>query len=184
MPPDTARPRPGTPAAQMPDQVPPDVVAERYQRLVELTERVALAQNQALVGRTVEVLLGQAQGRKDAETDRVSGRAADNRLVHLRLPDQAHATSADAAGADSAGADATRADADRPRPGDLVRVRVTHAAPHHLVADSGAVGGLFEVRRTRAGDAWAGLVGSGGSGHAHPPAGGAPVSLGLPLVRA
>ncbi|MCL2090661.1 MAG: tRNA (N6-isopentenyl adenosine(37)-C2)-methylthiotransferase MiaB [Micrococcales bacterium] len=159
-------PRPGTPAADLPHQVPPDVVAERYARLVELTEREALAQNQALVGRTVEVLLGQAQGRKDAATDRVSGRAADNRLVHLRLPDLA--------------------DADRPRPGDLVRAQVTRAAPHHLVADSGATGGPFEVRRTRAGDAWAGQFGPtdhpGGLGRRA--AGQAPVSLGLPLVRA
>jgi tRNA-2-methylthio-N6-dimethylallyladenosine synthase len=37
-----------------------------------------------------------------------------------------------------------------PRPGDVVTVEVTYAAPHHLVAD-GAYGG---VRRTRAGDAW------------------------------
>lgn len=156
-------PRPGTPAADLPDQVPPDVVADRYARLVALTEREALAQNQALVGRTVEVLLGQAQGRKDAETDRVSGRAADNRLVHLRLPDRADGD-------------------DRPRPGDLVRAKITHAAPHHLVADSGATGGLFEVRRTRAGDAWAGLLSP--AAQVHPPTGGASVSLGLPLVRA
>ena len=33
---------------------------------------------------------------------------------------------------------------------DLVRTRVTHAAPHHLVADDAPI----EVRRTRAGDAW------------------------------
>jgi len=159
-------PRPGTPAADLPDQVPPDVVAERYRRLVELTERISLEENQALVGREVEVLLGQP-GRKDAATDRVSGRAADNRLVHLALPDSARA-----------------GDADRPRPGDLVRAQVTQAAPHHLVADSGATGGLFEVRRTRAGDAWAGLVGSGGSVvHAGTSVGRVPVSLGLPPVR-
>src|SRR5437660_8770951 len=33
--------RPGTPAADMPDQVPPVLVAERYQRLVDLVEDVA-----------------------------------------------------------------------------------------------------------------------------------------------
>ncbi|MCL2454361.1 MAG: tRNA (N6-isopentenyl adenosine(37)-C2)-methylthiotransferase MiaB [Micrococcales bacterium] len=168
-------PRPGTPAADLPDQVPPEIVAERYARLVEVTESSALAENQALVGSTVEVLLAAGRGRKDAETDRLSGRAADNRLVHLGLPPDL-------------------AEADRPRPGDMVRVEITRAAPHHLVADSATVGGLFEVRRTRAGDAWAGSTGAGGTevgtagcgAHGHEPRGGArlPVSLGLPLVRA
>src|SRR5205807_10495557 len=37
--------RPGTPAADMPDQVPPHVVAERYQRLVDLVEDVAWTEN-------------------------------------------------------------------------------------------------------------------------------------------
>jgi len=36
------------------------------------------------------------------------------------------------------------------RPGDMVEVAVTYAAPHHLVAD----GAVRSVRRTRAGDAW------------------------------
>ncbi|MCL2423689.1 MAG: tRNA (N6-isopentenyl adenosine(37)-C2)-methylthiotransferase MiaB, partial [Micrococcales bacterium] len=125
-------PRPGTPAATMSDQVPPQVVTERYDRLVAVTEHAALTGNQALVGHSVEVLLGQP-GRKDEATARVSGRAADNRLVHLGVPDTPEV---------------------RPRPGDVVRAQVTRAAPHHLVADSGLDGGLFEVRRTRAGDAW------------------------------
>ena len=36
------------------------------------------------------------------------------------------------------------------RPGDMVTVEITYAAPHHLVAD----GAIRSVRRTRAGDAW------------------------------
>jgi tRNA-2-methylthio-N6-dimethylallyladenosine synthase len=36
------------------------------------------------------------------------------------------------------------------RPGDMVTVEITRAAPHHLVAD----GGVLAVRRTRSGDAW------------------------------
>ena len=75
--------RPGTPAASMPEQVPPDVVADRYQRLVDVVEDVAWAENRALVGTEVEVLLGVGEGRKDEHTHRVSGRARDNRLVHL-----------------------------------------------------------------------------------------------------
>jgi tRNA-2-methylthio-N6-dimethylallyladenosine synthase len=37
------------------------------------------------------------------------------------------------------------------RPGDMVTVEVTYAAPHHLLAEGAVLG----VRRTRAGDAWA-----------------------------
>ena len=119
-------PRPGTPAASMPDQVPPDVVAERYARLVEVVEASSLAGNRALVGTTVEVLVTEGEGRKDAATHRISGRARDGRLVHA------------AAGTDV-------------RPGDVVETVVTYGAPHHLVAD----GPLARHRRTRAGDAWA-----------------------------
>ncbi len=124
--------RPGTPAADMPGQVPPDVVRDRYQRLVEVCEDVAWAENRAFVGREVEVLTAVGEGRKDGDTRRLSGRARDNRLVHFSVPDGAA----------------------RPRPGDMVTVGVTYAAPHHLVADSGLAGGAFAVRRTRAGDAY------------------------------
>jgi len=124
--------RPGTPAAGMPDQVPPEAVAERYGRLVELQERISWEENRRKEGSDVQVLVSAGEGRKDGATRRVSGRAPDNRLVHLAVPP----------------------DADPPRPGDVVRVRVTYGAPHHLVADSALSGGPFEVRRTRAGDAW------------------------------
>ena len=36
------------------------------------------------------------------------------------------------------------------RPGDMVSVEVTYAAPHHLVSDAP----VMAVRRTRSGDAW------------------------------
>jgi len=52
---------------------------------------------------------------------------------------------------------------------------VTRAAPHHLVADSGVLGGLFTVRRTSGGDAWAALQDTPGSGR---PA----VTLGMPSI--
>src|SRR5690606_39060496 len=39
-------PRPGTPAADLPEQVPADVVAERYQRLVALQERIGTQENE------------------------------------------------------------------------------------------------------------------------------------------
>ena len=84
---------------------------------------------------------------------RLSGRARDNRLVHFAVPQGVQA----------------------PRPGDVVEVKVTRAAPHHLVADSGVQGGLFSVRRTAGGDAWAALQDVPGSGR---PA----VTLGMPSL--
>ena len=118
--------RPGTPAADMPDQLPKTVVQERYERLVATLEEITWAENKALVGRRVEVLAAIGEGRKDQATGRMSGRARDGRLVHF-------ATN---------GADV--------RPGDVVETEVTYAAPHHLNAD----GALLSHRRTRAGDTW------------------------------
>src|SRR5690606_10486130 len=66
--------RPGTPAAEMPDQVPAEVVQERYERLVALVEEITLAENQRLVGR---------EGGRDGVTGRMSGRARAGRLVHF-----------------------------------------------------------------------------------------------------
>ena len=106
--------RAGTPAATMPDQVPKHVVQERFDRLIAVQERVSWAENRAVEGREVEVLVAPGEGRKDGATSRMSGRARDNRLVHFAVPEGAG----------------------RPRPGDLVTVGVTYGAPHHLVADS------------------------------------------------
>jgi tRNA-2-methylthio-N6-dimethylallyladenosine synthase len=119
--------RPGTPAASMDGQVPPEVVQHRYERLTALVEKTSLNGNQHFTGREVEVLVADGEGRKDAATLRMSGRARDNRLVHF-----------------------APGDAD-PRPGDVVRVMVTRAAPHYLIAD----GAPSAVRRTAGGDAWA-----------------------------
>ena len=122
--------RPGTPAATMANQVPAEVVQDRYERLVEVVNEIAWAENRSFVGREVEVMFALGEGRKDAATSRMSGRARDNRLVHVRVPEEA---------------------SERPRPGDIASVQITHAAPHHLNAD----GDLGQVRRTRGGDAWA-----------------------------
>ncbi|GAA0365160.1 tRNA (N6-isopentenyl adenosine(37)-C2)-methylthiotransferase MiaB [Actinoallomurus spadix] len=121
--------RPGTPAADMADQVPKEVVQERYERLIALQEEISWAENKKQLGRTLEVLVAEGEGRKDQRTHRLSGRAPDNRLVHFALGED---------------------DAKVPRPGDMVTVEVTYAAPHHLVAD----GPVRDLRRTRAGDAW------------------------------
>jgi tRNA-2-methylthio-N6-dimethylallyladenosine synthase len=129
--------RPGTPAASMGGQVPKAVVQERYERLVEVVDEVAWAENRGLLGAEVEVLVAEGEGRKDERTHRMSGRARDNRLVHFAVP---------AAG-------------ESPRPGDVVTAHITHAAPHHLVADSALDDGRYAVRRTRAGDVHASASG-------------------------
>jgi tRNA-2-methylthio-N6-dimethylallyladenosine synthase len=134
--------RPGTPAATMPDQIPPAVVADRYERLVAAVERTALAENQAAVGRTVEVLVADGEGRKDEATRRMSGRARDNRLVHFT---PGESTDLVPSRGDSGGRPPGPA-----RPGDFVTTVVTKAAPHYLLAD----GQPLEIRRTRGGDAW------------------------------
>ena len=75
--------RPGTPAATLPDQIDPAVVKDRYQRLVAVADEVAWTENKTQVGRRLEVMVAEGEGRKDAATHRLSGRAPDNRLVHF-----------------------------------------------------------------------------------------------------
>ena len=56
---------------------------ERYERLTALVEETTYAENRKLTGARVEVLVAEGEGRKDAATHRMSGRARDNRLVHF-----------------------------------------------------------------------------------------------------
>jgi tRNA-2-methylthio-N6-dimethylallyladenosine synthase len=120
-------PRPGTPAADLDGHIPKDVVQQRYQQLIELQDAISWEANTALVGQEVELLVALGEGRKDATTSRMSGRARDGRLVHF-----------------------TPGDAPV-RPGDIVITTITGAAPHHLIADAP----LRSHRTTRAGDAGA-----------------------------
>ena len=52
----TFSPEPGTPAAEMPDQVPEEVKEERWHRLMAVQQRISLERNQEQVGRVLEVL--------------------------------------------------------------------------------------------------------------------------------
>lgn len=96
----------------------------------------------------MELLVAVGEGRKDAATARMSGRARDGRLVHFA------------------------ADATAVRPGDVVTTRVTGAAPHHLIADAP----LLSHRRTRAGDAHAAGTRPRTVGLGLPPIGGPPMN--------
>lgn len=104
--------RPGTPAATMPNQVDPEVIGRRYTYLHQFQEQISLEESKRLIGREVEVLIGDHVGRRDEERGRVAGRSEDFHLVHLNFDSSA-----------------------RPAPGDLVRTIITEAAPHHLVAE-------------------------------------------------
>jgi tRNA-2-methylthio-N6-dimethylallyladenosine synthase len=123
--------RPGTPAAEMDNQLPKEVVQERFERLHTLVNEVAYQENLKLIGTEVEVLVANNEGRKDAKTERLSGRARDGRLVHFSLPEGV----------------------ETPRPGDLVTVTVLEAGPFHLIADPTSAAQI-SVRKSIAGDAW------------------------------
>ena len=118
--------RPGTPAATMAEQLPKQVVQQRYERLIATLEDITWAENKKQLGREVEVLVATGEGRKDERTGRLSGRARDGRLVHFATGELTGI-----------------------RPGDIVHTEITYAAPHHLNADGAPLG----HRRTRAGDA-------------------------------
>jgi tRNA-2-methylthio-N6-dimethylallyladenosine synthase len=72
-------PRPGTRAASFDDQVPKEVVQDRFDRLVALQERISLARAQGQVGATVEVLV-EGEGKRGPGSQ---GRTRTNRIVHL-----------------------------------------------------------------------------------------------------
>lgn len=120
-------PRPGTPAAEYEEQVPKEVVQERYERLIALQERVCLEENQKLVNTEVELLVQADGGKKNAKTHRMTGRARDGRLVHFHPVGSIDQSI---------------------RPGDIITTIVTEAKPHFLIADAG----VLTHRRTVAGD--------------------------------
>ncbi len=98
-------PRPGTEAAEMADQeVPPEVVAERFERLKVVVERTAVATHRARIGRVEEVAV-EGPSRKDPSV--LTGRTGQNKLVHFPSPTPLRA-------------------------GTYAQVRVTEAASHHL----------------------------------------------------
>jgi len=96
-------PRPGTPAATMSDQVPAEVVRDRFDRLVALQGTIGLECNEAMVGSVVEVMV-EGPSKKDPSV--VTARTRGGKAVHLPT-------------------DAS--------PGAVVDVEITRAAPHHLV---------------------------------------------------
>ena len=102
--------RPGTPAATMADQIPDDVMADRYNQLHKIQQEISKSENEKLIGKTVELLVSGHEGRHDHDQNRMNGRSADFRLTHFDNSSKAA------------------------RPGDLVEVKVLEAFANHIVA--------------------------------------------------
>ncbi len=75
-------PRPGTPAADFPDQVAESIKAARLSQVLELQRRLSLEQNRKLIGRVVEVLVDRELIKRDS--DLAAGRSRQNKIVHFR----------------------------------------------------------------------------------------------------
>jgi tRNA-2-methylthio-N6-dimethylallyladenosine synthase len=95
-------PRPGTPAADMEDQIPADVVTRRFDRLVAMQNAITFERNLEQVGTIVEVMV-EGPSKRDASV--ATTRTRGNRIVHVQGEWPA---------------------------GTLLTVEVTRAAPHYL----------------------------------------------------
>jgi len=100
-------PRPKTPAARYADRVPREVAGERLERLFALQAGISLALNQALIGKSVEVLV---DGPAKRGENLWQGRGEDNRVVNFPAWEGI-------------------------RPGELVKVRITGATAHALLGE-------------------------------------------------
>ena len=108
------------------EQVPHEVVQERFDRLVKLQEQITEEELARFEGRDVEVMITGAQGKKDSATHRVTGRERTGVLVHIGVPDGEP----------------------MPQIGDFVTATVTHAGRHNLIADPDVnAGQTYAVRR-------------------------------------
>lgn len=105
--------RPGTPAGVMPNQVPAEIVGERYTRLHEHQQNISLGVNQKSIGTKHRALVSDVEGRRDAAQSRLTGKTEDFRLVHFDAASSA-------------------------RPGDFVDLTITNASAHYLIATENA----------------------------------------------
>ena len=73
--------RTGTPAATMPDQVPEDIVKERFQRLLAEIQSISAELTKEDEGTIQEVLVEEINGQDESL---VTGRLSNNLLVHFK----------------------------------------------------------------------------------------------------
>ncbi len=74
-------PRPGTPAAGFPDQIPEDIKTGRIKAALALQEKIGIEQHSRLVDLECEILV-ENHGRGDAGF--MQGRTRGNHVVHFR----------------------------------------------------------------------------------------------------
>jgi tRNA-2-methylthio-N6-dimethylallyladenosine synthase len=109
----------------MPDQIPDEVVAERYDRLHQHLNAISLRVNQQVIGKELEVLIS------DIDDGKAQGKSRDFRLVHFAVdPNQA-------------------------RPGDLAEVKISDAKPHFILGEVRKIvksrgGDAFSARKAEA----------------------------------
>ncbi len=72
--------RPGTVAPNLPDQVPADAKQRRFDGLLNLQRRIALAANLPYEGQTVEILV---EGPSKKDPNKLSGRTRTNKIVNF-----------------------------------------------------------------------------------------------------
>ena len=73
--------RNGTPAAGMDNEVPDEIKHDRFNRLLEVQNRITLEQNTLSVG-TVETVM--AEGRSKTDADYITGRTGSNKIVNFK----------------------------------------------------------------------------------------------------
>ncbi len=78
-------PRKGTPAAEMPDQIPREIQNARFDRLLKLQNDIALEKNEALVGKVLRVL---SEGGSKGNCEVFAARTEGNKIVHFIDPDK------------------------------------------------------------------------------------------------
>jgi len=98
--------RPGTPAAELPDQTSNEVKSARLQQLQQLIERQAGAISATMVGSVQRVLV---EGHARKNTAELAGRTDNNRVVNFAAPQSAD-----------------------PLIGEIIDVRITSALAHSL----------------------------------------------------
>ena len=76
--------RVGTPAAEMPDQIPPEISKERFARLLDKQMEISNRKNKDYTGTVLRVLV---EGRSKTDETKLTGRSEKNRLVHFEGPD-------------------------------------------------------------------------------------------------
>jgi tRNA-2-methylthio-N6-dimethylallyladenosine synthase len=114
-------PRPGTPAAALPDDVPMATKKARLTRLQQRINEMAAAISTAMVGRVERILVERVSRKRD---DQLSGRTENNRVVNF--------------------------DADPALIGCFVEVRITEALPNSLRGELVSVEKPASVSRQQA----------------------------------